>query len=82
MTLHEFKLLDLNEQAQATWDLGTLMGCREDGEHHMVLYRVDDFFIEIHYHTEQNEITAIESFISEERLNPYLDKIDITELFH
>jgi hypothetical protein len=34
------------------------MGFREDGEHHMVLYRVDDFYIEIHYHTAQNEITG------------------------
>jgi hypothetical protein len=81
MTLNEFKLLDLNEQAQATWDHGILMGFREDPEYHMVLYRIDDFYIELHYHTSQNEITAIESFISEERLTPYLDKIDITELF-
>jgi hypothetical protein len=46
-----------------------------------VLYRIDNFYIEIFYQSTQNEITAIESFISEERLNPYLDKIDIIGLF-
>jgi hypothetical protein len=82
MTLYEFKLLDINDQAQKTWDMGVLLGYREDGQHHMVLYRVEDFYVEIIYDSEKNEIAGIKSFISEEPLQPYLDKIDLGSLLN
>ena len=81
MTLYEFKQLTSNEQAQTTWDNGVLIGFREETELHMVLYRIENFYVEICYHTNLNEITAIKSFISDAPLGPYLDKIDITDLF-
>jgi hypothetical protein len=81
MTLYDFKLLDLNDQAQATWDNGVLLGYREESVKHMVLYQIDTFYVEIEYHSERNEITAIKSFISDEPLQPYLEKIDISNIF-
>jgi len=80
MTLYEFKALSMNEQAETTWHQGVLLGFREQDDRHMVLYRIDNFFVEIQYHTLQNEITHIVSFISDEPLKPYLDKIDISTL--
>lgn len=80
MTLYQFKVLNLDEQAQCTWDCGTLIGFREEDHLHMVLYRIDNFYVEIQYHTNQNEIVAIKSFISDESLQLYLDKIDIKNL--
>jgi hypothetical protein len=81
MTLYEFKLLSLSEQAQTTWDDGVLLGFRQQEERHMILYQINNFYIEIQYHTEQNEIIDIVSFISAKPLKAYLDKIDISSLF-
>jgi hypothetical protein len=80
MTLYEFKLLSLNVQAQTTWDHGVLLGFRQQEERHMILYQLDNFYIEIQYHTEQNEIIHIVSFSADKPLQPYLDKIDISSL--
>ena len=81
MTLYQFKLLSIDEQAQTTWDNGVLLGFREESPEHMILYRIDGFYVEIQYHSERNEISRIKSFISDKPLKPYLDKIDLTGLF-
>jgi len=47
----------------------------------MILYRIDNFYVEILYHSERNEITRIKSFISDKPLDHYLEKIDLTNLF-
>ena len=80
MTLFQFKQLRLSEQAQCTWDNGVLIGFREEGEHHMVLYRIENFYSEIYYHTQENKIVRIKSFITDGPLQPYLDKIDLSSL--
>lgn len=80
MTLYEFKLLGLNDQAQSTWDNGVLIAFREEAGLHMILYSIENFYVEIQYHTNENEIIAIKSFISDEPLTPYLDKIDLNGL--
>jgi hypothetical protein len=82
MTLYEFKLLSVNEQAEATWEAGVQIGFREAPPLHMVLYRVHDFYVEIQYHTAQNEIAGIHSFLSEDHLQPYLNQIDLSGLFN
>jgi hypothetical protein len=80
MNLYQFKALKLDEQAQCTWDHGILIGFREEGHLHMVLYRIENFYVEIQYHTSENEITFIKSFVSDEPLQPYLEKIDLQKL--
>ena len=80
MTLYEFKQLCINDQAQATWDDGIQIGFRQQEQEHMILYRLDSFYVEVRYHSVKNEVTAIKSFISDEPLQPYLDTIDISSL--
>jgi hypothetical protein len=58
-----------------------LLGFREQPPAHMILYRIDNFYVEILYHSERNEITRIKSFISDKPLDHYLEKIDLTNLF-
>ena len=66
MTFYQFNLLGINDQAQCTWDNGVLIGFREEGDLHMVLYRVENFYVEIQYHTSENQISFIRSFVSDE----------------
>jgi hypothetical protein len=58
-----------------------LLGFREQPPAHMILYRIDNFYVEILYHSDRNEITSIKSFISDKPLDHYLEKIDLTNLF-
>jgi|GEM_PF-289339 len=82
MTLYQFKLLDLNNQAEATWAMGVLIDIRIEGTLTMSLYRIDNFFSEVHYDQRLNKIVAIRSFTSDIPLQPYLDKINLTELLN
>jgi hypothetical protein len=79
MDLREFQLMNLNDQVDTTWDQGILLGHREEGKQNMILYRIDNFFSEIHYDQDMNEIIGIRSFESDAPLQPYLDKIDLDE---
>jgi len=82
MTLNEFKALNLNDQAETTWQHGVLLDDRQEGKRYMILYRIDNFFAEIHYDQDMNEITGIKSFASDTPLQPYLDKIDLEGLLN
>lgn len=55
MTLKEFNELDELEQQEAIWE-GKLIADTEDGEHKILLYQIDSFYIEVYYHKEYNVI--------------------------
>jgi hypothetical protein len=44
------------------------------------LYKLFDFYAEVHLNNDTNEIEKIRTFKSIEQLDPYLDEIDSTEL--
>jgi hypothetical protein len=62
MTLSEFNKLDLEKQAEIVWEKGILDHHANDGEHHFVLYKIYDFFVEIEFHSKTNDILKILSF--------------------
>jgi hypothetical protein len=80
MTLYEFNALDEMEQAESIWD-GVFLGDRKDSEHRILLYQIDDFYVEVFYHIEYNTIRRFRSFSSTNQLDPYLNQIDLTGKF-
>lgn len=82
MHMHLFENLDLHSKAYITWKQGVHLGYRAKGNYYMCLYRVDDFFVEIHYHSRMDGIAAIHCFICEDQLQAYLDQVDISELLN
>ena len=80
MTLYDYKLLDEIEQAEVLWERGVHLGERTDGEHGIVLYQIEGFYVEVFYHEEHNTIKRIRSFKSVDQLRPYLDVININNL--
>jgi hypothetical protein len=46
----------------------------------MVLYWIDNFFVEVIYNRVKNEITGVKSFVSDGPLEPYLNQIDLSEI--
>lgn len=70
MTLYQFNALDEMEQAEAVWD-GVFIGNREDEEHNILLYQIDNFYVEVYHHREYNVIRRFRSFSSINPLDPY-----------
>jgi hypothetical protein len=79
MTFYLFLALDEIEQAEAVW-AGVMIADRIEGEHRLILYQLDSFYIEIWYNMEDNEIQKVRSFENTEQLQPYLSQIDISVL--
>lgn len=80
MTLYQFNELDEMEQAEALW-AGVFLTDREDEEHRILLYQIDNFYVEAYYHKQHNVLVRFSSFSSIDLLDPYLDKIDLIGKF-
>lgn len=79
MIIKDFIKMDEMEQAEAIWD-AVLLADREDGEHKILLYQIDSFYVEVFYHKEYNVIRRFRPFKTTDLLKPYLDKIDISPI--
>jgi hypothetical protein len=79
MTLYDFRALDEMEQQAAFWD-GVHIGERADGDHWILLYQIDSFYVEVFYDKVKNVIVKYTAFQTTERLKPYLQQIDLKEL--
>jgi hypothetical protein len=79
MHIHLFEKFDLNLKASITWRNGVLIGYRSVGSYYMALYRLNDFYVEIQYHTCFDGIASIQTYKCDDEIQEYLQKIDITE---
>jgi hypothetical protein len=77
MTLNQFHKLDEMEQVEALWEYGVHIADRDEGEHKLILYQVDAFYVEVWYHKEYNVVRKYRAFSSTDILGPYLDKLNI-----
>ena len=68
MTPKQFYNLDEQELAGAIWD-GKHNADRQDTEHHILLYKIDDLFVEVYNHKEHNIIVKFNAFSKNELLD-------------
>ena len=77
MDNYRFNQLPIIVQVTYTRDNGTYLALRIDEECSIMLYKVDEFFVEIWWHPEQFGPYKIRSSKSKNRLEPYLEEINI-----
>ena len=77
MTHNEFNALEVDDQAFVTWYEGVYLEQYFDGTFNILLFQIEDFYVEVFYHSTQDEVYGYRSFYSTEYLEPYLNKIDI-----
>ncbi len=80
MRYHDFTTLKELDRADTAWKKGVLLAKRTEGFHSLWLYRLNDFYVEVVYHTHFNVLLSVTSFTAEERLDAYLEQIDIAGL--
>ena len=81
MNLHEFKQLNQNEQTQLVLEHGAFVATRMTPKHQIHLCMVEDFYVEMILNPRDNHIEIVRSFRSTQRLQPYLNQIDISGIF-
>ncbi|MDB5241313.1 MAG: hypothetical protein JWP57_1938 [Spirosoma sp.] len=72
MTLYEFNRLSETDQLGAVWEQSNFVVNRRQGPYLLNLYAIDTFWVEVHYHPGQNQITGCRGFRSINALEPYL----------
>jgi hypothetical protein len=60
---------------------GVFLAERNDGCFRISLYQVNDFYVEIYYHKTRYFYICIRSFADSSELYPYLQDIDISEIY-
>jgi hypothetical protein len=81
MHFYDFLQLDETEQLELLWYNGEQIGRRKEEEHLILLYQVEGFYVEVFYNSKERAIKKYVSFESVERLEPYLEKIDISSVY-
>ena len=74
MNLYDFIILSLVERAECIFNEGIFLASNPERGN---LYFVGDFYAEILYDGDRNEISEITCFKTQDRLAPYLDCINI-----
>ena len=70
MTLFEFDTSHEIEQAEAIWR-GSIISNREDNGYLILLYRINNFYVEAYYDTEYNTLHKFKSYACIDKLVHY-----------
>src|SRR5688572_16315516 len=80
MTLPEFNKLSTEEQQKAVLMQGFFLAERKDPPLRMMLYDMGNFYVEVFFLSRYNKVAWFNGFKSTKKLEPYLQKIDITSV--
>jgi len=74
-------MLELSLQAHVVYQLGTYLSERSEDDLFVALYQVYDFYVEVYLRFSSRAIVKFISFDSDVRLEPYLSRIQLNNLF-
>ena len=80
MELYQFKFLDEAMQIETIKMQGVYLGERIEDKFTYKLYQIKDFYVEEKWHTAFNERRELLSFVSVDKLQPYLEVMDLSGL--
>jgi hypothetical protein len=81
MDIRDFNFMDGMTKTQVLATDGVFLAERNDGCFRISLYQVNDFYVEIYYHKTRRFYICIRSFEDAGELYPYLQDIDISEIY-
>jgi hypothetical protein len=80
MDFYKFNYLPGSDRADLVWQQGRLLATRDHMGCIVVLYQMPEFFAEVYYSPEDNQIALVHGFKSPELLEPYLASINLEDL--
>lgn len=80
MTVNQFDSINLEEQRQVVLLKGEYLSSRETTCFAVNLYAVEGFYVEVFFWKRNYELAMVRSFDSVEKLEPYLEEIEISEI--
>lgn len=80
MKLSYFQKLCAHKQHRRNLEKGIWVGERRVDNAQLLLFQIDQFYIEVAFQDHSDEVVRISSFDGGEELNPYLLDIDLSEL--
>ena len=81
MNIQEFTKLDYTGRMEATCKATCVAG-RDENVFKVLLYQLNDFYVEVYYNKLYNYITEFVAFDSTDKLDPYLERIQLPALSH
>lgn len=83
ITIYDFNSFSETGKVCALWAYGTFITDQPLGYNlKILLYQINDFYVESFYNPKRNRIFMFRAFKSERLLEPYLEQIDISSLFN
>ena len=83
ITIGAFNKLSKFQQCVLLWQEGTFISNRFDRNGYRInLYHTGNFYAEVWYNGNQRKVGSIKTFSALSKLKPYLDKIDIADIYH
>jgi hypothetical protein len=80
MTLQQFKALSQNMQYRNLLLNGVCLTSRDTADSCILLFQLSDFYIEIYFDRNCDEIIESRSFRDTDELQPYLKQMDISSI--
>jgi hypothetical protein len=81
MNIEDFNFLDALAKTELISMDGIFLAERCEGCFRISLYQVQNFYVEIYYHTTRYFYVCIRSFDDDGEIAPYLSGIDISEIY-
>ena len=80
MTSAQFDLLSIRDQESLVFLEGAFIAARQEPEFIIRLFQFSSFYVELYYHQVKDSAVSARSFTDTNKLEPYLDSIDLSEL--
>jgi hypothetical protein len=80
ITYFRFLLLSREEKMEMLPQQGTFLLNRTDSNFTVELYALSYFFVEVRYHTQNNQLVEVVAFKSIDQLQPYTQAISLSSL--
>jgi hypothetical protein len=81
MDIKDFNFMDGMAKTELLATEGVFLAERDDGCFRISLYQVSDFYVEIYYHKTRFFYLCMRSFEGVSEIFPYLQDIDISEVY-
>lgn len=80
MVLEHFNTLNKEDQQDFLLAHGIFLAERQDGPFKIMLYQVDNFYVEVHFFNLYNKVAFFSAFEDTDALEPYLEQINVTQI--